>query len=104
MGNPARYQIAITARAGRDLERLPEKVAAACVQFIFGPLGDNPHRLGKPLQDPFSGLHWARRGDYRVIYAIDDVRLQVTIVHIARRSDVYRAGSPTPSLHFDTDG
>jgi len=36
------------------------------------------------------GLHSARRGDYRVVYAIVDDVGTVDIVHIGRRSDVYR--------------
>lgn len=37
-----RYSIRVTARAERDPQRLPEKMATACVEFIFGPLADNP--------------------------------------------------------------
>jgi mRNA interferase RelE/StbE len=84
------YEVAITARAARDLERLPEKVAAACMEFIFGPLVDNPRKLGKPLRDDLAGLYSARRGDYRVIYGVDDRNQRVEVIHIARRSDVYR--------------
>ena len=47
-GKPRPYQVAITARADRDV---PEKIAAACVEFLFGPLAGNPHRLGKPLRE-----------------------------------------------------
>ncbi|ORW07786.1 type II toxin-antitoxin system RelE family toxin [Mycobacterium kyorinense] len=84
------YEVAITATAARDLQRLPEKVAAACVEFIFGPLVANPHRLGKPLRNDLAGLHSARRGDYRVIYLTDDRNRRIAILHVARRSDVYR--------------
>ncbi len=65
-------------------------MATACVEFIFGPLADNPQRVGKPLRGEVTGLHSARRGDYRVIYGVlEDARL-VEILHIDRRSDVYR--------------
>jgi mRNA interferase RelE/StbE len=85
-----RYTIRVTARAERDLIRLPEKIAAACVEFLYGPLSENPRRLGKALRGELVGLYSARRGDYRVIYAIvEDVRA-VDIVHVARRSDAYR--------------
>ncbi|CKS69209.1 Conserved protein of uncharacterised function%2C putative toxin [Mycobacterium tuberculosis] len=50
------YHVAITATAARDLQRLPEKIAAACVEFVFGPLLNNPHRLGKPLRNDLEGL------------------------------------------------
>lgn len=84
------YEVAITATAARDRQRLSDNVATACVEFIFGPLVENPHRLGKPLRDDLAGLHSARRGDYRVIYLIDDRNRRIAILHIARRSDVYR--------------
>jgi mRNA interferase RelE/StbE len=84
------YRVQITARAARDLQRLPEKIATACVEFIFGPLVENPHRVGKALRDELLGLHSARRGDYRVVYAIVGDRHRIEIVHIDRRSDVYR--------------
>jgi mRNA-degrading endonuclease RelE of RelBE toxin-antitoxin system len=84
------YQIQITARAARDLQRLPEKIATACVEFIFGPLVQNPLRVGKPLRDELVGLHSGRRGDYRVVYAIVEDTRRIEIVHIDRRSDVYR--------------
>jgi mRNA interferase RelE/StbE len=85
-----RYSIRVTTRAERDLQRLPEKVATACIAFIFGPLSDNPQRVGKPLRGELSGLHSARRGDYRVIYGIVEDGRTVEILHIDRRSDVYR--------------
>lgn len=86
----AAYQVRVTARAGRDLYRLPQKIAAACIEFIAGPLADNPRGLGKPLHAELAGLHSARRGDYRVIYEIDDDQGALVIEHIDRRSDVYR--------------
>jgi mRNA interferase RelE/StbE len=84
------YTIRITARAARDVQRLPEKIATACVEFVFGALAENPQRVGKPLRDELVGLHSARRGDYRVVYAIVDDTRTVEIVHVGRRSDVYR--------------
>lgn len=85
-----RYSIRVTARAERDLQRLPERIATACVEFIVGPLADNPQRVGKPLRGELAGLHSARRGDYRVIYGVVEDARTVEIVHINRRSDAYR--------------
>ena len=84
------FRIQITPRAARDLQRLPEKIATACVEFIFGPLAGNPARVGKQLRDELAGLRSARRGDYRVIYAIVEDERRVEIVHIDRRSNIYR--------------
>ena len=84
------FAIAWTAAARRALTRLPEKVAAAVVEFLYGSLAASPHRVGKPLKLRLEGLHSARRGDYRVIYRIDDERRLDTVIAIEHRSDVYR--------------
>jgi mRNA-degrading endonuclease RelE of RelBE toxin-antitoxin system len=84
------FAIAWTAASRRALSRLPEKVATAVVEFLYGSLASNPHRVAKPLNLGLEGLHSARRGDYRVIYRIDDGRRVVTVVAIEHRSDAYR--------------
>ncbi|HBX80227.1 MAG: type II toxin-antitoxin system RelE/ParE family toxin [Propionibacteriaceae bacterium] len=81
------FPIAWTPTARRALPHLPEKVAAAAVEFIYGAIADNPHRVGKPLRRELEGLHSARRGSFRIIYRITDV---VTIVAIDHRADIYR--------------
>lgn len=86
------FAIAWTTAARRALTRLPEKVATAVVQFLYGSVATSPHRVGKPLKLGLEGLHSARRGDYRVIYRIDDQRRLVTVIAIEHRSDIYRPG------------
>lgn len=81
------YEIAWTATARLALQRLPEKVATAAIEFIYGQLANNRKRVGKALRLDLEGLHSARRGDYRVIYRIDE---RVTIIAIEHRADVYR--------------
>jgi mRNA interferase RelE/StbE len=84
------FAVAWTASSRRALVRLPEKIATAAVEFLYGSLAANPRRAGKPLKLGLAGLHSARRGDYRVIYMIDDQLRAVTIMAIEHRSDVYR--------------
>ena len=84
------FAIAWTTASRRALTRLPEKVATAVIEFLYGSLAASPYRVGKPLKLGLEGLHSARRGDYRVIYRIDDDRRRVTIVAIQHRSDIYR--------------
>jgi mRNA interferase RelE/StbE len=86
--------MAWTASSRRALVRLPEKVAAAVVEFIYGSMAASPRQVGKPLRLGLAGLHSARRGDYRVIYTIDDQLHAVTIMAIEHRSDVYRPRQP----------
>jgi mRNA interferase RelE/StbE len=84
------FAIAWTAASRRALTKLPEKVATAVVEFTYGSLAASPYRVGNPLRLGLDGLHSARRGDYRVIYRIDDQQRRVTIVAIEHRSDAYR--------------
>ena len=68
---------------------LPEAVAAAALEFVTGPLTENPHRVGKRLRAPLEGKWAARRGQYRVIYRIDDELRVVTVEVVAHRRDAY---------------
>lgn len=85
------YRVVYTSAARRALsERLPSSAATACVEFIASVLAENPRRIGKPLRGSLEGLYSARRGEFRVIYAIDDEEIVVLIVTIAHRRDAYR--------------
>lgn len=84
------HEVRISARAERDLLRLPEKIGAACLEFVFGVLAENPRRVGAPLGGRLTGLRSARRGSYRIIYRVDDEGHRVDIAHIDHRGDVYR--------------
>jgi mRNA-degrading endonuclease RelE of RelBE toxin-antitoxin system len=84
------HAVTWTATAERALRGLPEKVATAAVEFIYGSLAENPQRVGKPLRFELEGLHSARRGDYRVVYEVDQNEATVTIIAIQHRADVYR--------------
>ena len=84
------YAVAWTASAQRALTRLPEKVATAVIEFLYGSLAANPQRVGKPLKLDLEGLHSAHRGDYRIIYRIDDASRRVDVIAIEHRADAYR--------------
>lgn len=84
------YELRVAASAERQISRLPEKVAAAVVEFLVGPLCDNPHRVGHQLRGDLVGERAARRGAYRVVYGIDEHTRIVTVVRVEHRADVYR--------------
>jgi mRNA-degrading endonuclease RelE of RelBE toxin-antitoxin system len=69
-------------------EQLPEAVATACAEFLYGPLAENPQRVGAPLRAPLDGFWRARRGEYRVRYRIQGQ--VVFVVDISHRRDAYR--------------
>ena len=87
----APYAVIFSSQARRNLhENLPLDVAVAAMETIDGPLTTNPHRAGKPLEEPFDGYHSARRGTYRIIYRINEDKHTVEIHSIRHRRDAYR--------------
>lgn len=84
------YVIRVDPAAVRGLHRLSEKVAVAIIEFITGPLADQPAPVSKPLTGGLTGYRSARRGDYRVVLRVDEEARVVLVTRIAHRSDVYR--------------
>ena len=90
MTGPRRHTVVLSAAAKRAIERdLPEPVAVAVVDFLYGPLAADPYRVGKPLRFDLEGFWSARRGQYRVVYSIQDDEVLVRVVRISHRADVY---------------
>lgn len=89
--NASVYRLVMAASAERALTRLPEKAAAAVVEFVTGALVISPRVVGHPLQRELAGLWAARRGPYRVVYGIDDDARVVSVLRIDHRADVYRS-------------
>ena len=90
MSDDARYELRVTGPAERHLARLNEGVAAAVVEFMLGPLLDNPHRVGGPLHRELAGMRSARRGAYRIVYEILEDQSLVVVHRIDHRATVYR--------------
>ena len=86
-----RYSVLLTPPAKRALqEQLPPSVAAAARKLISSALASDPWRVGKPLHEPYEGLHTARRGTYRIMYRIDEGKHAIEIRSIRHRADAYR--------------
>lgn len=86
------YTVVLSRAAKRALsQRLPEGVAAACIEFLRGDLAANPRRVGKAMRGPEAAGMWtARRGAFRILYRIEDDRLVILVLTIDHRRDVYR--------------
>jgi mRNA-degrading endonuclease RelE of RelBE toxin-antitoxin system len=85
------YEIVVTAPAARAIrETLPEAVAFAAIEFIIGPLRENPRRVGAALRNELEGVWSARRGTYRILYRINDERREVVVLRVGHRRDIYR--------------
>ncbi|CAL8971709.1 Toxin RelG [Tessaracoccus sp. O5.2] len=91
MSREANYELVLTPPAVRAIQsELPEAVAAAVIEFMTGPLVENPRLVGKMLRRELEGIWSARRGTYRVLYRINDHVDEVVVLRIDHRRDVYR--------------
>lgn len=86
----APWDLVVAGPARRAIDRLPDKIAVAVLDYLVGPLLENPHRVGKPLRSDLMGLHSARVGAYRIVYEIDQRSRTVRVISIDHRADVYR--------------
>ncbi len=84
------YHAALTTSALRSLQAVPPRIAEPLVAFIFGGLARDPRRRGKPLQRELEGRWAARRGDYRIVYRLDEDTKTMYVLKIGHRSQVYR--------------
>jgi mRNA-degrading endonuclease RelE of RelBE toxin-antitoxin system len=84
------WELRVAPSAERGLARLPHRAAAAVVEFMVGPLLDEPERVGRPLQRERAEYFSARRGPYRIVYRLDEAQKIIEVVRIEHRADVYR--------------
>lgn len=82
------YRLLFTRSAKRELEHLPHQIVRLLRnrfdELIMQP---RPHGCQKLSSTDFYRI---RQGDYRVLYAIDDLERVVEIIKIGHRREVYR--------------
>lgn len=88
------WKVGVAGSALRGLARSPVKIAQAVVAFVTVTLPENPKRMSKPLRREFAGLHSARRGEYRVLFSLDQEAGGLVVVRVTHRRDAYRLPPP----------
>ena len=82
------YEIAFKKSVAKDLKKLPKKDVSKVLELIR-TLSRNP----RPAQvKKLSGeeRYRMRKGDYRILYTIEDAKLVITVVKVGHRREVYR--------------
>ena len=82
------YSVEFSARARRDMNRLPRQYAGLVGRGIDG-LSENPRPRGAVRLRVAAGYR-IRVGAYRVIYEVDDDARVVIINRVGHQRDVYR--------------
>lgn len=84
------YRVQLAPGARRQLHRLPAKAAFAVVEFLDGPLPEDPYRVGKKLRDDPKERYTARVGNYRILYRVHEAVQVVSVTRVAHRAGAYR--------------
>ncbi len=83
------YKVELRRLAQRALDRLPKSDFQAVIEGI-SLLAQTPRPRGTEKVKN-AGLWRIRRGDYRIIYAVNDSEHLVTIVRVGHRREIYRS-------------
>ncbi|HLM03341.1 MAG TPA: type II toxin-antitoxin system RelE/ParE family toxin [Pyrinomonadaceae bacterium] len=81
------YALLILRRAQKELANL-DKIEYERVREAIASLAENPRPAGCKKLAGREGWR-IRVGDYRVIFEINDVKREVTVMHIGHRRDIY---------------
>lgn len=82
------YLVTFAASAKKELRDLPPDVVGRLVPRIR-ELSTNPRPVGNKKLHGYRNRWRIRVGEYRVVYAIDDVDRLVDVTRVAHRKDVY---------------
>ena len=81
------WTIRFTTSAARALRKLDPELRRR-VRTALATLSEDPER-GKPLQLTLKGLRSWRTGDFRIVYRLDRGRIEILVIAIGHRRDVY---------------
>ena len=87
------WRIELTEDAKHALAKLDKPVARRITAFLKVRVAslDDPRSVGQALRGSKLGDFWKYRvGDYRVVCSIDDGVVQIVVIKIGHRGDVYR--------------
>lgn len=87
------WLIKLSKTAEKQLEKLDKPVAQRIYDFLEERVVvlDDPRSIGEALTGSRFGELWKyRQGDYRIIVSIEDGLVQILVVKIGHRREVYR--------------
>ena len=81
------WTLVYTSSAGRAIRKLDPGIRRR-VFAALEKLQAEPER-GKPLQLTLKGLRSWRTGDYRIVYRVIETQIEILVVALGHRRDVY---------------
>ncbi|MBI5699105.1 type II toxin-antitoxin system RelE/ParE family toxin [Candidatus Saganbacteria bacterium] len=83
------YNVLITKSAQKEIKYLPKSEIPGIITKIKS-LAADPRPLGAKKLLGSANAYRIRKGDYRIVYSIEDKTREVVIYKVDHRKDVYR--------------
>lgn len=87
------WKVKLSTLAQKNLKQLDVQTINRLLVFLNKRVAklDDPRQIGEPLKGSRLGEFWKYRvGDYRIICDIHDENIQILVVRIGNRREVYR--------------
>ena len=85
----SRYSVVVARRAIRSIARLPRQ-GQRRVQAAIDLLANEPRPANCVALAGEESVYRVRVGDYRILYEVIDARLEIRVIRVGHRRDVYR--------------
>lgn len=82
------YTVTISRSAQKQIDKAPKNMKGR-LEASIQSLARDPRPYGAIKMSGFSDQYRVREGDWRIIYTINDKRLEVDVVRVATRDEVY---------------
>jgi mRNA interferase RelE/StbE len=86
----AEYRLLLKSSAVKEIEALEPKGSRRRIVDRIGTLSANPRPHGAEKLAGYEDRYRIRQGSFRIVYLIDDARLEVTIFKVGHRKEIYR--------------
>ena len=83
------YKVVISKSAEKEISKLSVKEILKIRETILN-LADNPRPFGVKKLEGFDDFYKIKKGNYRIIYTIEDDILTVEVLKVGNRKDVYK--------------
>ncbi len=87
------WKVEIDPAADKELGKLDPQATRRILSFLFERIAtlDDPRSVGEALKGSRLGEFWKYRvGDYRILSRIEDSTVQILVVKVGNRREVYR--------------
>ncbi len=86
------WTVRISLGAKKELRKIDKEAAKCITAFLHDKIenGSNPHDSGKALKGKLGKFWRYRVGDYRIVCRIEEKKVEVLVLRIGHRKEVYR--------------